>query len=48
VILGVVIMEDSARHYVRAALDCHKSLDDLDSRLLPRFGRKEMQQRAQE
>lgn len=41
-------MEDSARHYVRTTSDWHKSLNDLVNRLLPRFGRKEMQQRAQE
>lgn len=41
-------MEDTARQYVRAASDWHKSLNDLVNRLLPRFGRKEMQQRAQE
>ncbi len=41
-------MEDSARQYVRAASDWHKSLNDLVNRLPPRFGRKEMQQRAQE
>lgn len=41
-------MEDRARHYVRPASDWHKSLNDLVNLLLPRFGRKEMQQSAQE
>jgi SRSO17 transposase len=39
-------MQDAVRHYIHAALNWHQALEELFDRMLPRFGRPEMQQRA--